>query len=79
MVVARRRHHRIKSAVHELDRTGGPTGFDCETHGKFKVANTVFKDGRVKNYTPTQWEAALHKARQRTKAGEWPVIKSSDF
>ena len=68
-----------KSAVHEFDRTGDATGFDCETHGKFKVANTVFKDGRVKNYTNEQWEAALRKAKQRTKAGEWPVIKSSDF
>ena len=68
-----------KSAVQELDRTGGATGFDCETHGKFKVADTVFKDGRVKNYIRAQWEAALHKARQRTKPGEWPVIKGSDF
>jgi hypothetical protein len=68
-----------KSAVQELDRTGEATGFDCETHGKFKVANTVFKEGRVKNYTREQWEAALRKARQRTKAGEWPVIKSTDF
>ena len=68
-----------KSAVSELDRTGDTTGFDCETHGKFKVANTVFKEGRVKNYTSEQWEAALYKARQRTKEGEWPIIKSSDF
>jgi hypothetical protein len=31
------------------------------------------------DYTNAQWEAALRKAKQRTKAGEWPVIKSSDF
>ena len=68
-----------KSAVHELDRTGGATGFYCETHGKFKVADMVFKDGRVKNYISAQWEAALHKAKQRMKPGEWPVIKSGDF
>ena len=68
-----------KSPVHEFERTRDATGFDCETHGKFKVANTVFKDGRVKNYTPAQWEAALRKAKQRTKAGEWPVIRSFDF
>ena len=67
-----------KSAVQE-HRTGDATGFDCETHGKFKVANAVFKEGRVKNYTREQWEAALRKAMQRTKAGEWPVIKSTDF
>ena len=59
--------------------TGDATGFDCETDGKFKVADTVFKEGRVRNYTPAQWEAALYKARQRTKAGEWPVIKRDDF
>ena len=68
-----------KSAVHEFDRTEDATGLDCERHGKFKVANTVFKDNRVKNYTPAQWEAALRKERERTKEGEWPVIKSSDF
>ena len=69
-----------KSAVHEFDRSiRDATGFDCEAHGKFKVADTVFKEGRVKNYIREQWEAALRKAKQRTKAGEWPVIKSSDF
>ena len=67
-----------KSAVQELDRTRGATGFDCEMHGKFKVADTVFKEGRVKNYTNAQWEAALYKAKQRTKAREWPVIESGD-
>ena len=35
--------------------------------------------GRVRNYTNEQWEAALRKAKQRTKSGEWPVIKSDDF
>ncbi len=43
-----------KSAVQELERTGDATGFDCETDGKFKVANTVFADGRVRNYTNEQ-------------------------
>jgi hypothetical protein len=47
--------------------------------GKFKVANTVFAEGRVRNYTNAQWEAALRKAKQRTTAGEWPVIIHSDF
>jgi hypothetical protein len=65
--------------VHEFDRTGDATGFDCETHGKFKVANAVFKEGRVKNYSPAQWEAALRKASHRAKEGEWPDIESSDF
>ena len=68
-----------KSVAQELDRTGDATGFDCERDGKFKVADTVFADGRVRNYSNEQWEAALRKAKQRTKAGEWPVVKSSDF
>jgi hypothetical protein len=68
-----------KSVAQELDRTGDATGFDCERNGKFKVADTVFADGRVRNYSNEQWEAALRKANQRTKAGEWPVVKSSDF
>jgi len=69
----------VERVKQELDRTGDATGFDCESHGKFKVANTVFKGGRVKNYIREQWEAALRKAKKRTKAAERPVIKSSDF
>ena len=68
-----------KTAVHEFDRTGDAIGFDCETHGKFKVANAVFKDGRVKNYVRAQWEGALRNATQRAREGEWPVIESNDF
>jgi len=68
-----------KSATQELDRTGDATGFRCATHDAFKVADTVFADQRTRNYTSQQWEAALRKAKQRTKAGEWPVINSSDF
>ena len=68
-----------KSAVQELNRTGDAIGYACATHGNFKVADTVFAEGRAKDYTREQWEAALQKAKQRTKAEEWPVIKSSDF
>jgi hypothetical protein len=65
--------------VQELNRTGDAIGYVCTTHSNFKVADTVFAEGRAKDYTREQWEAALRKAKQRTKAGEWPVIKSSDF
>ena len=69
-----------KSAVQqELDRTGDAMGYACATDGNFKVADTVFAEQRAKNYTCEQWEAALHKAKQRTKPGEWPVIKREDF
>ncbi len=63
----------------ELDRTGDATGYACATHGNFKVANTVPAEAKAEHYTGEQWEAALHKATQRTKSGEWPVIDSYDF
>ena len=65
--------------MQELNRTGDAIGYACETHGNFKVADTVFAEGRAKDYTREQWEAALHKAKQRTKQGEWPLINSKDF
>ena len=69
-----------KSAVQqELDRTGDAIGYACATDGNFKVADTVFVEQRAKNYTREQWEAALRKAKERTKPGEWPVINRYDF
>jgi hypothetical protein len=68
-----------KSRAQELARTGDATGFHCATHDAFKVANTVFKEQRSRNYSREQWEAALRKARQRTKPGELPLITSNDF
>jgi hypothetical protein len=68
-----------KSPAEELDRSGDATGFRCATHNAFKVANTVFAEQRTKNYTSEQWKAALRKAKQRTKPGEWPVIINNDF
>ena len=66
-------------AQKELDRTGDATGFRCETHDTFKVANTVFAEQRTKNYSREQWEAALRKAKQRTEPEEWPLIITDDF
>jgi sarcosine oxidase delta subunit len=62
-----------------FDRTGDATGFHCATHSVFKVADTVFAEQRTKNYTSEQWEAALRKAKQGTKPGEWPLITTNDF
>ncbi len=67
-----------KSPAQELDRTGDATGFHCTEHGSFKVADTIFGVQSAKDYTRQQWEAALGKAKLRTK-GEWPVIRSYDF
>ncbi len=65
--------------VQELNRTGDAIGYRCATNSAFKVADTVFAEKRAKNYTQEQWEAALDKAKQRTKPGEWPLITSNDF
>jgi len=68
-----------KSPAQELPRAGDATGFRCVMHNNFKVADTVAGELRAEAYTTQQWEAALQKAKQRTKLGEWPVIRSSDF
>jgi sarcosine oxidase delta subunit len=65
--------------VQELNRTGDAIGYHCATHSAFKVADTVFAEQRAKNYIQEQWEAALRKAKQRTKPGELPLITSNDF
>jgi hypothetical protein len=33
-----------KSPAKEFARTGDATGFHCPTHGKFKMADTIFED-----------------------------------
>jgi len=63
------------SPVEELDRTGDASGFHCATHGKFKIADTIFPE----DYTRQQWEVALKKAQLRTKQGEWPIVRIRDF
>ena len=59
-----------KSPAQELPHTGNATGFECPTHGNFKVAGSVFRKARAKDYTPKKWEAALDKAKRRTEPGE---------
>jgi hypothetical protein len=66
-----------KSKSKPLDIVGDYIGFDCEKHGKFKVAGTVW--AIRENYTPEHWEAALRRAMARPKEGEWPLIKDADF
>jgi hypothetical protein len=66
--------------VAALDKTGDADGFYCPLHETFKVASSVFVDANSgKNATREQWEAALKKARAKTKPGEWPVIQTYNF
>ena len=66
-----------ESEAKSLDVLGDWDGYDCSTHGKFKVAGTVaatrVKAGRA------QWEAALKQAKARCQHDEWPLIKDGDF
>jgi hypothetical protein len=68
-----------KSSAQELPRTGDATGFQCPTHGAFKVADSVLAE--AKDYTRDQWEAALDKAEQRAEPDEdeLPLIIVDDF
>jgi hypothetical protein len=67
----------------QATRTGDATGYQCATHGDFKVADTVSAGAEAKGYTREQWEAALEKAEQRAEPDaepdEWPLIITDDF
>lgn len=52
---------------------------NCPTHSAFRVADSVFAEERAKHYSREQWEAALQRAKQRTKLGDWPLITAYDF
>ena len=53
-------------------------GFDCQAHGKFWVADSVF--GELKQRTREQWEKALTiAAARRAKDGQPPLIMTYDF
>lgn len=58
-----------------LDKTGDGTGFDCPTHSRFKVADSVVQSA----YTHEQWEAALKRAKSRTRPGGSPIITTNNF
>lgn len=62
-----------------LDKVGDADGFDCPNHGKFKVGGTIWSVPAKANASREAWEAALKRARERTKPGEWPAIHSNDL
>jgi hypothetical protein len=59
-----------------LDKTGDADGFDCQEHGKFKVAGSVFA---TKNPNREQWEAALQRAKKRQPDAWAPLIQTYDI
>jgi len=68
-----------KSPAQELPRTGDATGYRCVMHSNFEVADTVFAEQRIAEYTRERREIALRKAMQRAEPGKWPVIRRGDF
>ena len=66
------------SEAKELPRTDDHDAFDCPNHGKFKVHGTVLAVALNHPASREQWEAALKKAKERTKPGEWPLITVYD-
>jgi hypothetical protein len=74
-----------KPESQSLPPTGQAIGYDCQTHGKFKVSDSVFAETRTADATREQWEAALARAKKRAKTEEpdepdgWPTILTYDF
>lgn len=67
-----------KSPALQPDLIGDETtSFICPIHNNFKVADTVLQQAR--DYTRSQWETALSKAKKRTKPTGWPLITINDF
>jgi hypothetical protein len=67
-----------KSETEEIDLgLFDGTGFDCKTHGRFRVAGTVFAENKER--TRGQWENALTVAKRAAPAGALPLIKSDYF
>jgi hypothetical protein len=68
-----------KSEAAALDKVGGADGFDCPSHDKFKVSDSVLATPSLMNSSRDQWEAALSKARQ-AQPDEWAAtIKTYYF
>lgn len=68
-----------KSSAQELPRTATATGYHCQTHGDFRVADAVLTEAKATNFTREQWEAALAMAEQRAEPDQWPLIMVDDF
>jgi hypothetical protein len=68
-----------KRPAQEVGRIGEATGFICPIHKNFKVADAVLASQWIKDCTRGEWQAALAKAKKRTKPMGWPLITSDDF
>jgi hypothetical protein len=54
---------RVRAA--RLDTVGDAAGFECENHGRFRVADSVFAIPALSAAPRERWEAALQRAQQR--------------
>jgi hypothetical protein len=67
-----------KSSAQELPRTASATGYHCETHGDYRVADTVLAEANAKSFTREECEAALDNAEQRAEPDQWLLIIVDD-
>ena len=68
-----------KSKAKPLDKVGDANRIDCPTHGRFKVAGTIWSIPSKVNATREHWEAALTKAKKRAEPDKWPFILTYDL
>jgi len=67
-----------KTKAQPLDKTSDADGFECASHGRFRVAGSVFATA-LRDAPREKWEAALTRARTR-QPDEWaPTIMTYDF
>lgn len=67
------------ASASELPKTGDAEGFDCPTHGRFKVSDSILHSEPSKSASRGQWEDALKRAKDQAKPGELPVLTTYDF
>jgi hypothetical protein len=67
-----------KSEAEEIEPgIGEHRGFDCKTHGQFRVAGTVIALMEAGNdWTLRRWENALEVAKRAAAPGKLPMIIS---
>ena len=67
-----------KSPAQALDRTGDATGFDCPTHGKFKVADTIAAEECTRE-RPQRQSVPVVSARKVWKFRRLRVLNKIEF
>jgi hypothetical protein len=68
-----------KTKAQPLDKVGDAAGFECATHERFRVVDSVFAIPALCEAPREKWEAALRRAKQRQPGERAPMIETYDF